>query len=105
MSSSLVFLVFCCVALAALRYRYRCRRFVTSTLSSPFTGGVVVAEVPINEFGAALLRGMGWTGPTGNDGETGSEAVRDVVPRHVRLGLGAQPKPPKEVRFHGSFEF
>ncbi|OQR82875.1 hypothetical protein ACHHYP_15363 [Achlya hypogyna] len=45
--------------------------------------------VPIEEFGAALLRGMGWTGkdrvqPTGSK----------VQMRHQRLGLGATPKPP-----------
>ncbi|KDO27972.1 hypothetical protein SPRG_07249 [Saprolegnia parasitica CBS 223.65] len=45
--------------------------------------------VPIEEFGAALLRGMGWSGkdrvqPTGSK----------VQMRHQRLGLGATPKPP-----------
>ncbi|CAM9810114.1 unnamed protein product [Sphacelaria rigidula] len=55
-------------------------------------------DVPIHEFGAALLRGMGWSGQTGNDGDAdGSNNTRDVVPRHQRLGLGAQPKPPEEV--------
>lgn len=51
------------------------------------------SDVPIEEFGAALLRGMGWAGP-----QEGDESVTDVEPRHQRLGLGAQPKPPEEVR-------
>jgi hypothetical protein len=47
--------------------------------------------VPIEEFGAALLRGMGWSGkervkPTG----------AKVSMRHQRLGLGATPKPTLE---------
>lgn len=54
-------------------------------------------DVPVNEFGAALLRGMGWAGPEGGAAaEEGS--IKDVEPRHHRLGLGAQPKPPEEVR-------
>lgn len=59
-------------------------------------------DVPVSEFGAALLRGMGWTGTEGGDaggGEGGSSLTTDVQPRHHRLGLGAQPKPPEEVRF------
>ena len=42
--------------------------------------------VPIQDFGAALLRGMGWTG-------TQSTKEDDpVLPRPSRLGLGATPK-------------
>lgn len=60
-------------------------------------------DVPVHEFGAALLRGMGWAGPGGNDEGAGGrgtveDLVKDVEPRHHRLGLGAQPKPPEEVR-------
>jgi G patch domain and KOW motifs-containing protein len=44
--------------------------------------------VPIQEFGAALLRGMGWTG---NDEAT---ATQDPLRRPHRLGLGATPKLP-----------
>ncbi|CAM9534970.1 unnamed protein product, partial [Hapterophycus canaliculatus] len=57
-------------------------------------------DVPVAEFGAALLRGMGWTGPEGNGGggggagAAGSALPADIEPRHHRLGLGAQPKPP-----------
>lgn len=57
-------------------------------------------DVPVAEFGAALLRGMGWTGPDGDGGAgaAGSPLPTDIEPRHHRLGLGAQPKPPEEVR-------
>lgn len=59
-------------------------------------------DVPVHEFGAALLRGMGWAGPGGNEEGAGgrgtvADLVKDVEPRHHRLGLGAQPKPPEEV--------
>lgn len=62
-------------------------------------------DVPVHEFGAALLRGMGWAGPGGNDEGAGgrgtvADLVKDVEPRHHRLGLGAQPKPPEEVTLH-----
>lgn len=60
-------------------------------------------DVPVAEFGAALLRGMGWKGPEGEgggggSGGTGPDLSKDIEPRHHRLGLGAQPKPPEEVR-------
>ncbi|CAN0174732.1 unnamed protein product, partial [Discosporangium mesarthrocarpum] len=51
--------------------------------------------IPIEEFGAALLRGMGWTGPKVGEGDE-KDRLKDVEPRHHRLGLGAQPKPPEE---------
>lgn len=64
-------------------------------------------NVPIAEFGAALLRGMGWRGPEGDggggggSGGNGPDLSREIEPRHHRLGLGAQPKPPEEVRGRG----
>lgn len=57
-------------------------------------------DVPVNEFGAALLRGMGWKGPEGGEGAGEEASMKDVEPRHHRLGLGAQPKPPEEVRVY-----
>ena len=45
-------------------------------------------RVPISEFGAALLRGMGWTG----GGESSSKAPPTPAMRPHRLGLGATPK-------------
>jgi hypothetical protein len=50
-------------------------------------------NVPIADFGAAMLRGMGWSGPTEEDGEKNKY---NVTPRDYRLGLGATPKPPDE---------
>jgi hypothetical protein len=49
--------------------------------------------VPIEEFGAALLRGMGWEGPTKEDLEREKKGF-DPVRRDERLGLGATAKPP-----------
>lgn len=48
-------------------------------------------RVPIEEFGAAVLRGMGWTGPTKEDDER--FASNGPVRREARLGLGAVKKP------------
>jgi len=47
-------------------------------------------HIPIEEFGAAMLRGMGWAGPTEED----KLKKFDIQPRDYRLGLGALPKPP-----------
>ena len=46
-------------------------------------------QVPISDFGAAMLRGMGWTGHV-TAGEGGDEM--STLPRPSRLGLGATPK-------------
>jgi G patch domain/KOW motif-containing protein len=51
-------------------------------------------KVPVDDFGKAMLRGMGW-----DDGKgVGRNLLNpnqpvEYVPRHHRLGLGAQPKP------------
>jgi hypothetical protein len=42
-------------------------------------------RVPVEEFGAALLRGMGWKGPSAD----GKSAVKEVKRRQNLLGLGA----------------
>ncbi|TVY53862.1 Pre-mRNA-splicing factor SPP2 [Lachnellula cervina] len=42
-------------------------------------------RVPVEEFGAALLRGMGWNGETKKDGK-----AKDVKRRQNLLGLGAK---------------
>jgi len=49
--------------------------------------------VPVEEFGAALLRGMGWKGSK-NDEKSKDDQLHQ--PRHHRLGLGATPAPPKD---------
>ncbi|KAF8944796.1 hypothetical protein BGZ47_003690 [Haplosporangium gracile] len=46
-------------------------------------------KVPVEEFGAALLRGMGWKGD-----DNGSEAV-EYNRRPALLGLGAKPREPE----------
>ena len=60
------------------------------------------ATVPISEFGAAMLRGMGWTGGDANDANGGNRkngngnddgGAGRMKPRHHRLGLGAAPRP------------
>ena len=51
--------------------------------------------VPVEKFGAALLRGMGWTGPTKED-EEWAKNMDNFVPRDAMLGLGAVAKPPDQ---------
>ncbi|KAI1312213.1 hypothetical protein EDD11_003198 [Mortierella claussenii] len=48
-------------------------------------------KVPVEEFGAALLRGMGWKGDA-----NGSEAI-EYNRRPALLGLGAKPKEPEPI--------
>ena len=50
-------------------------------------------NMPVENFGAALLRGMGWK-EVQDDNRTSS--LRELMPRHHRLGLGATPKPPMD---------
>ena len=47
--------------------------------------------VPVEQFGAALLRGMGWSGQR-------EEKEYKIAPRENRLGLGALPKPPEDTK-------
>lgn len=54
----------------------------------------VYRHVPVEEFGAAALRGMGWKGDTRKDSDAGSAG--EAVPRPRGMGLGAMPKPPPE---------
>jgi G patch domain/KOW motif-containing protein len=48
--------------------------------------------IPVNQFGAALLRGMGWTGD--DPKAVTAKDTEKLVPRENRLGLGAMAKPP-----------
>lgn len=43
-------------------------------------------SVPVEEFGAALLRGMGWTGATTDEQKS---SYKEIQPRKKGLGLGA----------------
>jgi len=54
----------------------------------------VYKNVPISEFGAAMLRGMGWTGNNNENSVRKRDAATDAttMPRPARLGLGATPK-------------
>lgn len=53
-------------------------------------------RIPIEDFGAALLRGMGWKGNVEEESKDGNEPK----PRHKLLGLGAtmRPKLPGESK-------
>lgn len=52
-------------------------------------------SVPISEFGAAMLRGMGWKGNDDRHGQNSKDNKDDeITPRPHRLGLGATPLPP-----------
>ena len=55
-------------------------------------------SMPIEDFGAAMLRGMGWEEgkPVGRNSK-GLVAAVEFVPRAGRLGLGAEPAPKPEV--------
>ncbi|KAI9359336.1 DExH-box splicing factor binding site-domain-containing protein [Zopfochytrium polystomum] len=53
------------------------------------TGAEDYETIPIEAFGDAMMRGMGWTGESGND------APPMPKPRPNLLGLGAKPLPPK----------
>lgn len=62
-------------------------------------------STPVEGFGEAMLRSMGWAGPAaGNDEKTKDDGV-DLTPRPDRLGLGAKlsadgshPPPPSRKR-------
>ncbi|RKP10667.1 DExH-box splicing factor binding site-domain-containing protein [Thamnocephalis sphaerospora] len=55
-------------------------------------------DVPIEEFGAALLRGMGWKDGQGigRGHRNGDPKSYSIEQRPRLLGLGAKPKPPDE---------
>jgi G-patch domain len=51
------------------------------------------AAIPISQFGAALLRGMGWKGDDDENDDTVKKRDEEAaMPRPHRLGLGAIPK-------------
>ncbi|KAL3756389.1 hypothetical protein ACHAWU_003462 [Discostella pseudostelligera] len=52
----------------------------------------VYANVAIQDFGSALLRGMGWTGGPESSSKRGDDETQTTIkPRPHRLGLGATP--------------
>ena len=52
-------------------------------------------EIPVEEFDAALLRGMGWERYRKEEEVTNEKYDETIKPRASRLGLGATPKPPE----------
>jgi G patch domain/KOW motif-containing protein len=58
----------------------------------------IYEAIPVSQFGAALLRGMGWGGP--DKDESKSKGSEKLVAREQRLGLGAQAKPPDKPKHH-----
>lgn len=58
--------------------------------------------VPVEEFGAALLRGMGWEGHSKEDENRMEKQLKATLPRVGRLGIGAVPKPNEEKKFKTS---
>jgi G patch domain/KOW motif-containing protein len=55
----------------------------------------IYKQVPIADFGAAMLRGMGWVG------QVDTSDVDFNLPRPARLGLGATPKLLDAPKTHG----
>lgn len=56
----------------------------------------IYRNIPIEKFGEAMLRGMGWDGVSKEEKETADKLYKQVTPRDDRLGLGAMPRPPDE---------
>lgn len=56
--------------------------------------------MPVEEFGAALLRGMGYNDDEQSDrkDEFSNKLLKEPTRRPQRLGLGAQPRPDLEVK-------
>ena len=55
-------------------------------------------NIPIEKFGEAMLRGMGWAGPDQYDDEIAKKLNSAGTARDQRLGLGATPKPPEDSK-------
>jgi hypothetical protein len=53
----------------------------------------VYQVIPVEEFGSALLRGMGWKGPSNDKDNDKKNKGFDIKPRHKLLGLGATVNP------------
>ena len=50
-------------------------------------------QIPVEDFGAAMLRGMGWSGYSKEDEEVSKKLNEPLFSRDVHLGLGAKAKP------------
>ena len=52
------------------------------------------AAVPVDEFGSAMLRGMGWKGPQASDHKSGQvKKPKELARRPALLGIGAKELP------------
>ena len=54
--------------------------------------------MPVAEFGAAMLRGMGWKEGEGIGRNKEEVKAVEYVKRPTRLGLGAKPKPVLQLK-------
>ncbi|CAG8741615.1 3119_t:CDS:2, partial [Cetraspora pellucida] len=75
--------------------------FRREVASLPDEADIDYTSVPIEQFGAAMLRGMGWKpGMTiGKNQKIKSIELREPKARPIHLGLGASPLPAKDA--HG----
>ena len=57
------------------------------------------AKLPVEDFGKAMMRKMGWTEGTGigRNPQKGLVQPIEYLPRHHRLGLGATPLPTMKI--------
>jgi hypothetical protein len=88
------------VAPELLKISYENDRFkydVSSRAEDLNVRSEIYDAIPVSQFGAALLRGMGWQGP---DKEEGAKKEEKLVAREQRLGLGAQARPPEKPKHH-----
>lgn len=75
------------VLLGALDEGARFQKDVAFRAQDISSNSAAYESVPIHEFGAAMLRGMGWTGTPKE------ETSHIIIPRERRVGLGATGKP------------
>lgn len=72
----------------------RLRRDLTLRAADVSASSASYEHIPIHEFGAAMLRGMGWV-ETREEAENFDKKYNaPMVARESRVGLGAAPKPP-----------
>lgn len=72
----------------------RFRKDVSLRANDIFATSSAYDSIPIDQFGAAMLRGMGWTGATNEEKELLDKQYAPVIARESRVGLGAIAKPP-----------
>jgi len=89
-------------ALPTRRSLYRIDSYAEDLKTRPSAPGAAAYEaVPVSEFGAAMLRGMGWSG---DDSERGASTDSRVSLRPDRLGLGSSQANGTTVRIRRPVE-